>query len=145
MKVINSILFVFMATASFGQDSLTQTLSGDTIGSVLVNCSSDFDTHLFELRGTDTVRIERITDSLYLIENDTTFIGLPTQEDRIALTWESDTIRVSLNGADAISKGVNYSQDYTEWFISTQSPVSYYELIRWAIRLTNHEIQTLTE
>lgn len=145
MRLINSILFVLIATASYGQDTLTQTLQGDTIGTILVNCSSDFDTHIFELRGTDTVRIERIADSLFLIENETTFIGLPTSEDRIALTWESDTIRVRLNGADAVSKGVNYTQDYTEWFFSTQSPVSYYELIRWPIVLTEIEIKTLTE
>jgi len=144
MKYLIYIL-LFTATATFGQDTLTQTLAGDTIGSVLVDCASNYDTHIFELRGTDTARVERINDSLFLIENDTTFIGIPTQEDRIALTWEADTIRVSLNGADAVSKGVNYTQDYTEWFFSTQSPATYYELIRWAIRLTNNEIKTLTE
>jgi len=144
MKYLIYIL-LFTATATFGQDTLTQTLAGDTIGSVLVDCASDYDTHIFELRGTDTARVERINDSLFLIENDTTFIGIPTTEDRIAITWEADTIRVSLNGSDAVSKGVNYTQDYTEWFFSTQSPVTYYELIRWVIRLTNNEIKTLTE
>ena len=144
MKYLIYIL-LFTATASFGQDTLTQTLAGDTIGSVLVDCASDYDTHIFELRGTDTARVERINDSLFLIENDTTFIGLPTAEDRVALTWEADSIYVMLNGEEVIKKGVNYTQDYNEWFFSTQSPVTYYELIRWVIRLTNNEIKTLTE
>lgn len=138
-------ILLFTATASYGQDTLTQTLSGDTVGTILVNCASDYNTHLFELRGSDTARVERINDSLFLIENDTTFVAIPTAEDRIGLSWDSDTIRVSVNGANTISKGVNYTQDYTEWFFSTQSPVTYYELIRWAFRLTNAEIETLTE
>ena len=139
------IFILFFATASFGQDTLTQTLTGDTTATILVDCSSDYDTHIFELRGTDTARVERINDSLFLVENDTTFIGIPTQEDRIAVSWNADTIKVSLNGADAVSKGVNYTQDYTEWFFSTQRTVTYYELIRWAIVLTENEIKTLTE
>ena len=139
------IFILFFASASFGQDTLTQVLSGDTTGTILVDCSSDYDTHIFELRGTDTARVERINDSLFLVENDTTFIGIPTQEDRIALSWNADTIKVSLNGANAISKAVNYTQDYTEWFFSTQRTVTYYELIRWAIVLTENEIKTLTQ
>jgi len=139
------IYILLFATTGYGQDTLTQTLPGDSTGSILVNFASDYDTDIFELRGTDTVKIERINDSLFLVENNTTFIGLPTAEDRIALTWESDTIRVSLNGSNVISKGVNYTQDYSQWFFATQRTVTYYELIRWAIRLTNNEIKTLTE
>lgn len=109
-----------------------------------INAYYNIDTGITQLSDT---RIIRNTDTLRLVTGqvDTTTIGAASTEDRIALSHDADTISVSLNGADVIKKAVNYTQDYTEWFFSTQSPVTYYELIRWGFPLLVSEMKTLTQ
>lgn len=128
-------------------DSLYQAINlGDSTGTIVVDAATDNDTELFRLYGSDTTKVIRLTDTLRLVTAaDTTTIQEATELDKIALSYDSDSIFITVNEGETVSKIVAYTQDYNYFYVITQAPVTYYRFLMYEFALTESERKELTE